>query len=206
MEKYSSIIETLKDLPDLHKLVRGKLIPKDEDLMAEFVTKEFYGMMILYHLRIDKEDGIITIGITKELATALGWSDDDVIRWAWMYVKPPVVMTLDETLESLGENPFSTPIPSIYVIGEKSHGGYGAYYMCVPMLLDAISEAKFDGGDFIIIPSSIHEFLAIDIRHLSPENAKWMLVTTNDEVVSEEDWLSDNILIWRAEKREIEIF
>lgn len=206
MKKYSSIIEMLKDLPDLHKLVRGKLVPKDEDLMAEFVTKEFYGMMILYHLRIDKEDGIITIGITKELATTLGWDDDDIIRWAWVYAKPPMVSILDELLESMCGNPFLTPIPPIYVIGEKNHGGYGAYYMCVPMLLDAISEEKFDGGDFIIIPSSINEFLAIDIRQISPENAKWMLVTTNQEVVSEEDWLSDNILIWRAEKREIEIF
>lgn len=71
------------------------------------------------------------------------------------------------------------------------------------MLYDGVMEeiAKKTGGDFYILPSSIHETLFLPVMPQSDEN---MLLNTvrevNESCLSQEDFLSDNVYHYHADE------
>lgn len=83
----------------------------------------------------------------------------------------------------------------------KFHGGqYGASAMLFPEQLDKAADAN--SSDLFIIPSSIHEIITIVADDDALDGWKAQVADTNDRVVSEEDFLSDNVYRYiRAEKR-----
>ena len=107
--------------------------------------------------------------------------------------RPPLVMTIEEYMKQLG----------FPVIEEENHlmiatterFFYGAGVVMYPGFLDSISGGK----DLYMIPSSVHEWLYIeDCGAFTKERLAEMLRTVNQEVVAEDEFLSDDLYCWRG--------
>lgn len=72
----------------------------------------------------------------------------------------------------------------------NDEGMYGASAILYPGFLPKAFEAA--GGDFYIIPSSIHEVLVISREAVSAETLSKMVREINQAIVSEDERLSDN--------------
>ena len=72
---------------------------------------------------------------------------------------------------------------------------YGAGVVMYPGFLESISGGK----DLYMIPSSVHEWLYIEDRGtFTKERLAEMLRTVNQEVVAEDEFLSDDLYCWRG--------
>ena len=72
---------------------------------------------------------------------------------------------------------------------------YGAGVVLYPGFLEIISGGK----DLYMIPSSVHEWLYIEDRGtFTKERLAEMLRTVNQEVVAEDEFLSDDLYCWRG--------
>ncbi len=82
------------------------------------------------------------------------------------------------------------PIPPLWVLCTQT-GSYGASVLLYKEPFDRLAERY--GSDLYVIPSSIHEVLAVPTRGLEPEDLRCMVAYVNASEVLEGDQLSDNI-------------
>lgn len=61
------------------------------------------------------------------------------------------------------------------------------------------------GKDFYILPSSLMEVLIIPSDILKVSEMKEIVKTVNIEAVKKEDFLSDEVYVYNAESKEIEL-
>ena len=93
----------------------------------------------------------------------------------------------------------------ILVISNKS-GVNGAGGILYPGVLKQLSD--YIEGDFAVIPSSIHECIAMPLYGDANENI-WlsrMVKEVNGSVISEEEILSDNVYIYRRDEGKLRIY
>ena len=69
------------------------------------------------------------------------------------------------------------------------------------MLMESISKSLFDGGQFVIVPSSVHEVLLIGMdAGLEGQAMAEMITDVNREHLKSEDVLSDHAYLWDGTK------
>lgn len=89
----------------------------------------------------------------------------------------------------------------MYVFMRKD-GIYGASALCYPEELQKASAAL--KGDYVIIPSSIHELILAPFRAgVNLEAIRELIHTVNSEEVSVEDRLSDEVYVYSAKDKEV---
>ncbi len=88
----------------------------------------------------------------------------------------------------------------MYVI-TNSHKIFGAASILSTRILNAVS--YLIGGDFIILPSSIHECIAVPYGKMESEELREMVREVNDNQVSPEDRLTYNV--YKYSKGELSI-
>ena len=86
--------------------------------------------------------------------------------------------------------------PNMYVISNENML-FGASAMLDENLLEQLSEKC--QGDYFIIPSSVHEILAVPQMGQTYEEMEDMISSVNREVVSSEEYLSDRCYKFDAE-------
>lgn len=98
----------------------------------------------------------------------------------------------DETCECNSE---------VYIL-TTSRSCYGAVAMVYPQVLTKVSERL--GGDFYVIPSSVHEVLIVPNSELTNPNAlSEMLQSTNKMLQSPDTFLSDSLLYYSTAKKKL---
>lgn len=102
-------------------------------------------------------------------------------------------------LPGIGDCPIDSPIPLLWTLSTRT-GLYGASVLLYGEPFDRLAERY--GSDLYVIPSSIHEVLAVPVRDLEPEELRCMVAYVNASEVPAEDQLSDNVYRYsRKDKR-----
>ena len=83
-------------------------------------------------------------------------------------------------------------------------GNNGAVIATNPIVLETIGAAF--GGDFFLLPSSVHEFLVVPRDDEMIEDLLQAIRDINREVLSEEEFLSDSLYMYDVEKKSIKVF
>ena len=79
---------------------------------------------------------------------------------------------------------------------------HGAAAVLYPSVLSAL--AKRLDGSFYLLPSSIHEFIAVPFkREYAPEELREIVREVNESQVEEEEYLSDQIYYYDRDKKVI---
>lgn len=90
------------------------------------------------------------------------------------------------------------------VILTNSRKTYGACSILYPEVLERMAERM--GGDFYLIPSSVHEFLLLPReQERGEEELKEMISEVNRTELSPEEVLSDHLYLYCHEEREVRI-
>lgn len=185
------------------RLINAK---RNKSYLEEKVTMDIEGTNLVYMYFIDihaVKDG--SVPITKSIFKNWNVSLEKLHEIACANTQrlyPAYISPMGELMEDLAGDMGMDEIPELpvdsamYVITnrQKIHGAISALY---PDTVKRLHEAL---GDFYLLPSSIHEMLAVPASITqSPEDLLHMVVSINHagDIVNPQDILADNVFIMK---------
>lgn len=189
---------------------------QNKSLLDDVPHREFLDLSIMYRIVINKDqNGIQSTKVTNELAERLGMNEEQLFKCAAENTKrifPPTVKNMNDVMRDLylksgvpediaemmiGEIP---PEHTAWVISNKSALN-GAASMLYENELYELAENL--GSDLYILPSSVHEVLAVSAASESPEELAEMVVQVNKEEVSLDERFSNQVYHYDRELRRV---
>ena len=185
----------------------------NRDYLETVPHRELHDMSIIYRILVSKdEDGIQSVVVTNDLQDNWDVSEDELFDLASENTKelfPPKIQSMAEVMRSfLGPDLGDFGAEDMDdIIGESplwlvsnDMGVNGASNLIYGELLEEVAEKLDD--DAIIIPSSLHEILAVPASGMDPEEVANMVRDINQSTVKEEDRLSNQVFFYgRSSKR-----
>ena len=161
----------------------------------DFTYRKTDCFLILFYLRVS-EEGIIKI--TNSFFERIAVTEEDMVKLAFANAeKNLVVQTIEEVISEILETPFLENSverfeKQIYVVSNRRKQ-YGASAIMLPKTYEILRE--YLGDRFIILPSSLHECIAVSYEENQLEELVDMVRCVNCEAVEEVDKLSDHIYL-----------
>lgn len=207
-------LEALKDYDQMKENLSMEVVSakRNAELLDKVPHKELEDMAVLYRFVLDSgEFGRGTILITNDLLDKYGITADqlheDAIKYAPV-MRPAVIKTMAETLlELMGADtkdmiPVSSNDPLFVAsVPDKIQG---AGVLAYQDFMDQAAERV--GGDFYILPSSIHEVLLVkDDGKFGIDYLEDMVKEVNATQVAPEDLLTDSVYHYDAKDKVFEL-
>ena len=216
--------QDMADVTDFGKLKDNVVMAlvnteQNREFLKDKPHREFQDLSVIYRWIVGtKEDGIASVVINDGMVKDLGMSADELFQAAVQNTKamfPPKVTDMAEMMMSLmmpeGADPemvaafggLMTDIPAkekMWVITNEK-GINGACSMLYEDILHDL--AKEVGTDLYILPSSIHEVIAVSVETADPETLTGMVQDVNMAEVNLEDRLSNNLYHYDKDLRTI---
>lgn len=182
--------EVIKSFETAKGLIQPRLISQVNDV-SNFPHKEFIDMYIIYTISFSAE---ASAKITNQIMEEWGVTVDEIDAAARQNIRPEM-MTMAEMLSSLG---FPMPMDQaeMYVITNESKM-FGASSILSPKIIDRFER------DMYIIPSSVHELIAVPAGDLMAMELGNMIKEVNRTEVLPEEILGDEPYFFEYETKEI---
>lgn len=199
-------MEFLKDYDRVKERLMIKLLPKDAVPKDWVSVDEAEDIAIVPYIFIKSDrNGFAATAVVDKMLDMWGLSSDTVIEVAYNNadeVMPVKVMSMFEKILELTGCDAPEPDPSMdmmLIVSNEKHTG-GAACIFYPGVADSIYERV--GRDYYILPSSRDEVIVVPC--MGPvDDLKEMVVTTNQETVGPEAFLSNSVYRYRHEDRKI---
>ena len=185
---------------------------KNRDTLKDIPSRKFLDLSMIYKLKLEiSGSGITTLTINKHFMKHYGFDENDLYNIAIRNTKrlfPFYCRTITETLgdltdvdmDDLGFNP---AYDDMLVLSNRQCN-LGAHVMLYQDEL--LSLANKLNSDLYIIPSSIHEILVKPTSSgITPDMLKFTISSVNDECVSPNEFLSNNLYLFSKDTGEITI-
>lgn len=175
----------------------------------DIAYKHYLDMLILFYIDVSEAstaDATASVTLRKEELVRAGIEQTELLESAIRNIENDYVVSSMEKVicEILGipveEAPDMSGDIEMYVI-TNSHKMFGAASLLSTRILNAVS--YLIGGDFVILPSSIHEFIAVPYGNMESEELREMVREVNDREVLPEDRLTYNV--YKYSKGELSI-
>ena len=165
------------------KNIRMELINADRnrELLSHVPHRMVADLAVIYKYIIqDTGEGIIGATLTNHTIAGMGIHEDELFQ-----------MAMDNRREN-----------APYVIGNLEDGLFGASCILYPEAVKELAAAK--GGNFFLLPSSIHEWLVIPDVGIY-DGLEDIVRFVNQNEVGEEEVLSDHVYYYDVQKQELSI-
>lgn len=191
---------------------------QNEDMLKNLPHREFQDLSIIYRWVAGVDDkGIASSIINNKLAESLGMGEEQLFKAAaenTRRILPPAVKSMDEVIREMfvadgmppevadmmiGEIP---PERSMWIISNE-RGTNGAASMLYENELHKLSVQL--GTDLFILPSSIHEVIAVPADDLEPEELAQMVSEINMGQVELGERLSNQVYYYDKELRKLSL-
>lgn len=185
----------------------------NRELLEQMPHNRFLDLAKVFCIRYEKEDvgsGNISIyhshlerwGINADELEAVADANSPLLMESFISSMGSVLSEMGVLQEDFSES-MPKDCPPLYVM-TNIHKSSGAGTICYPNTLRVLSEKE--NQDIIILPSSIHEVILIPLREDDDmEGFRNMVHTVNTDCLAPEDFLSDNVYIYRRITGQIEI-
>lgn len=195
----------------LIKLVNTK---KNEEYLKNVPHTEFLDLSAIYQILVTTSDGEIgTVTITNQLMEGFKVSVEELHQLAvenGAKNNPAVISSMLDVLiemgmpeEALSEMGGNTDAGMIVVSNERKVNG--AAVLLYEDTLKRVAE-KYKMKKFYILPSSIHEVLAVKAENqMDAEELRAMVSEINSTQVAPDEVLSDNVYVYDAETNEFAV-
>ena len=204
--------------------IKDKIVPrlinaeKNKENLAERPHGELEDMAYVYAVNIGKVNGnTASYTITNQILENFGITKEELDQVAMenLSKEPISFKSMIETLiEKMGipkeqeQMVFPGPDDGLMNILSNDSYFYGASAILDKATMRKISDQL--GGDFIILPSSVHEVIILDINKMSDQMDGDFLTNMVQEVnatqVAPDEVLSDSVYIYDSKKERIRIF
>lgn len=189
---------------------------QNKEMLANMPHREFKDLSVIYRMvvKIDGE-GIASTPVHNGFADTLGFTEEQLFKLAAENTKrllPPVVKSMNDVMREifmkdgmppeiadmmLGEMP---PEQQMYVISNNK-GINGAVSMLYEDGLHDLAEKL--GSDLYIMPSSIHEVIAVSTDLGNPNELAAMVAEINMDQVALDERLSNQVYHYDKELRKV---
>ena len=222
-----SMVQGLKHAPDRKSVVdfenaRNNIVmvlvntEQNKELLANAPHRQFQDLSIIYRWVVDQsQDGIASTIINDSLAEKIGMTEEALYLIAVENTKQifrPTVKSMNEVIRDMfakdgmpedmadmmfGEMPDDR---AMYVIS-NDRGINGAVSMLYENELHQLAERL--GTDLYIMPSSIHEVIAVSTNMGDPNSLAQMVNEINTDQVSLEERLSNQVYHYDKDLRKL---
>lgn len=191
---------------------------QNKEMLKNVPHREFNDLSIVYRYVADMEKGNMeTVLVDKGLAKSFGMSEQQLYEAATINTKklfPPIVKTVNEVIcemfikdgmpEELADMMGKSLPPdfNMYMITNDRMIN-GAVSMLYEEKLHELAEKL--GNDLYILPSSIHEVLAVSAEMNDPETLAQMVFDINMDQVELEERLSNQVYYYDKDLRKISL-
>ena len=184
---------------------------RNKQLLETLPHREFLDLSIVYRLGLgSNKDGLYYSMVDNKLAKAMGMNEQELFQAAYANTRellPPVVVDMNEATrtilkrqgmpdEMIGECISNLPDNVMFVIS-NSIGVNGAASMLYEEELQSLAERV--GSDLYILPSSLHEVIAVSSHLGKLEQLAEMVHEVNMTAVDLEDRLSNQVYYFDKE-------
>lgn len=186
---------------------------QNKELLKDMPHREFHDLSIVYRWVVGKdEQGIYSAMIKNDHMKSIGLDEDQLYRVAmenYTRLFPPVIRSLDGLVEEiLGDYdmpkevedlifPAYSPTGMIWVITNNEYK-FGAPSLLYDEVLQRV--ARRIHSDLYILPSSVHETIAVSCEIGSPETLAEMVNEINMSQVDLAERLSNQVYFYDSKK------
>ena len=207
------ITDRIHDFEKIKDEIIFKLVntEKNRDMLTTMPHRDILDLSIIYCIKVETgSNNMASITIKTDLMKS--WknvTENDLYEAAQTNtprILPANIVEMTDMLSMLGvpncmihqDDDVPDTIPMFICTSSSSSGGNGAVTMIYKGQLDRIYDQI--GGEFYIIPSSIHETIIIPAKNdIDPEEIKSIIFDVNRDVVAPEEILSDNLYMYDKE-------
>ncbi len=189
---------------------------QNEDMLKNLPHREFQDLSIIYRWVVSvDEKGIASTVINNNLAKSLGMGEEELFKAAAENTRrmlPPVVQSMNEVImdmfmadgmpKELAEQMIGEQEPemTMWVISNERKID-GAASMLYEDKLHNLAEKV--GTDLYILPSSVHEVIAVSVEMGEPEELARMVSEVNMDQVDISERLSNQVYHYDKDLRKI---
>ncbi len=189
---------------------------QNEDMLKNLPHRDFQDLSVIYRWVVGVEQqGLSNVVINKHVAESLGMGEEQLFRAAaenTRRILPPVVQSMNEVMRDMfvadgmpgeladlmiGEQ---EPETTLWVISNERKVD-GAVSMLYEDKLHNLAERV--GTDLYILPSSVHEVIAVSVEMGEPEELAQMVSEVNMDQVKLSDRLSNQVYHYDKDLRRI---
>jgi hypothetical protein len=219
-------LEQLPNLPDIRDFNKAKdniimqLINTEQNkkMLENLPHREIKDLSIIYRWSMDiNEEGIASTMINSDLAKMLGMNEEELFLMAMTNTKrllPPTVRPMKEVINDILRNNGMPEDNADMIIGDMAEdkdmyvisnerGINGAVSMLYEEVLQQLA-GKLN-SNLYILPSSIHEVIAISANMGEPNELANMVTEINTEQVSLDERLSNQVYHYDKDLRKISL-
>lgn len=213
-------IDWIKDFDNIKDRLYFKVVNKsaNEHYMDKYVCEPFLDLLKVYCIMIKIKHGVSCIEVRKEYLKAWGMSEQAVMEVAESNSKellPCAIVNYSDCKEMVRQKniqclPTERKYGRDYEIGKDNKWMLSNKYMfegASSMFYENVLRdfAKVYESDIVIVPTSIHEVVIVPSCDVSDINEIRVLQSENKENTPKEQFLSDNLYIYKRETGRIEI-
>lgn len=191
---------------------------RNRNMLAGMPHRNREDLSLIYKVMVESDrDGIATITIKNEHMNGWGVTAEEIHEVAMQNSKELLPITIQSMNEIMKEMFADEGMPvdmaeamfeempmnqQMYVISNTSKIN-GAAAMFYEDALSGLAEQM--GTDLFILPSSIHECIAVSTDMGTPESLAEMVQEVNGSQVPEDELLSDHVYIYNAKEKTISL-
>ena len=189
---------------------------QNEDMLKNLPHREFQDLSIIYRWVVDVEQrGLSSVVINNHVAESLGMGEEQLFKAAaenTRRILPPVVQSMNEVMRDMLVADGMPEELADLMIGEQEPENImwvisnerkidGAASMLYEDKLHSLAEKV--GTDLYILPSSVHEVIAVSVEMGEPEELARMVAEINMDQVDLSERLSNQVYHYDKDLRKI---
>lgn len=189
---------------------------QNEDMLKNLPHREFQDLSIIYRWVVDVEQkGLSSVVINNHVAESLGMGEEQLFKAAaenTRRILPPVVQSMNEVMRDMLVADGMPEELADLMIGEQEPENImwvisnerkieGAASMLYEDKLHKLAESV--GTDLYILPSSVHEVIAVSVEMGEPEELAQMVSEINMDQVDISERLSNQVYHYDKDLRKI---
>lgn len=189
---------------------------QNKDMLKNVPHKEFQDLSIIFRWVVNMDrKGITSSVINNKLAEKLGMDAEQLLKAATINTRrilPPVVLSMNEVVKNMFADKGMLSEVADHMIGERDPKMSmwvisnermieGAASMLYKDILHKLAESM--GTDLYILPSSIHEVIAVSVEMGEPEKLAQVVAEVNMEQVNLSERLSNQVYHYDKELMKI---
>lgn len=204
----------LTDYESMKDTLIVQVIPTEVNkaMLQDIPHKDIEDMSIVYRMQMDKrDDGVSSVLVTNAMLDNYGVTPEQLHQDAMeatVINNPATFRSMQEVLAELMGMPEEflpqdAGVPTMYVASvEGSVNGAGV--IAYPDFMDQVADQI--GGDFFVLPSSVHEVLVLpDDGNMDRHDLENMVREVNSTEVDPKDQLSDNVYHYDSQDKIFEL-
>ena len=209
----------LYEIPDIEELgsrefilknVYPKVVANTNNELIDgqhLVFKEFLDMFIIYYVNIGADnEGTASYNVQEKMIANAGIDMEELHSQAIKNLEKEVsIKDMQDIIMNIigitdeSEFDFSqVPEENQMLVLSKKDSMYGASVILCASVLEKLD--SFWNGEFVILPSSVHECISVRSDGFTLQEMKEMVMEINDTEVSPEDRLTDSVYVYRDGK------